>query len=110
MVKNTKDCLQFFLIITIIIIIITTIKKNILRQSLLFGKIFASLSSIPIGQKPDEILPPSPADIRRGDFWFSGPDCQQKKSRLITEWEQRRLIINERIWRNGDILRIESLI
>ena len=34
MVKNTKDCLQFFLIITIIIIIITTIKKNILKAIL----------------------------------------------------------------------------
>ena len=41
--------------------------KKKLRQSLLFGKIFASLSSILIGQNPDEILPP-PADIRRGDF------------------------------------------
>ena len=34
---------------------------------MLFGKIFASLSSTLIGQKPDEILPPSggyPMDIR----------------------------------------------
>ena len=53
-VKNTKDCLQFFLIITIIIIIIT-IKKIVWRQSLLFGKIFASLSSTFIGQKPEEL-------------------------------------------------------
>ena len=50
---NNKDCLQniFKIIIVKIVIIIIIILKKILRQSLLFGKIFDSLSSTLIGQK-----------------------------------------------------------
>ena len=65
-------------IMIIIIIIIIILKK--LKQSLLFGKIFASLSSTLFGQKPEEILPPSagyPADIRWGISDFPAQTCRR---------------------------------
>ena len=45
---------------------------------MLFGEIFASLSSILIGQNPDEILPP-PADIR----WISGGGISNFPARVL---------------------------